>query len=278
MKLFLNLFMTLLFVATSLTAQDSFFVEWTIPGCANLIVTTSEGTFVVSDTATIAVDCATSDIIEFDANGCVNDAQFTVLFGSTLTTVDINGPNLQWEWIVDCGALPLSIVNMYSHVDGNNVTATLVTADRTNVEYITLERLVRNDWIPVVSTHTVEDGASIMSFDMRITDLKPGTHYLRFNIVDWDGSNEYSPIMAATVYGDKDVSVYPNPSNGGFTVESDQDATVEVISLLGSVLDIVDVDANTPLSLDLGLSNGTYLIRLSSGGDVITTRRLVIAE
>ena len=68
------------------------------------------------------------------------------------------------------------------------------------------------------------------------------------------------------------VSVYPNPTTGIVSVTNVENATIEVINLMGQV--VATVDSNTEInSIDLSNeANGTYFVRVVKGNEVSTSK------
>jgi hypothetical protein len=68
------------------------------------------------------------------------------------------------------------------------------------------------------------------------------------------------------------VSVYPNPTTGIVSVTNVENATIEVINLMGQV--VATVDSNTEInSIDLSnQANGTYFVRVVKGNEVSTSK------
>ena len=74
------------------------------------------------------------------------------------------------------------------------------------------------------------------------------------------------------------LSVYPNPNNGQFTVSSDDfegDVTFQIYSISGSMMDEKTVNSEKTVSFDKSLPAGTYFLRIIAGGKV-STRKIVV--
>jgi len=76
------------------------------------------------------------------------------------------------------------------------------------------------------------------------------------------------------------VSIFPNPVNvqTGLTIETNQSARMEVISLLGqSIIESFEVNKYTTSVLDVGhLRNGTYILRSESDSGVTSSKLFLI--
>jgi hypothetical protein len=71
--------------------------------------------------------------------------------------------------------------------------------------------------------------------------------------------------------------IYPNPNTGQFNIEMDRtdNYTVEVMDVRGAVLSRMTVEGNT-ISVDVNVSAGMYLVRVSSARGTITQRVQVL--
>ncbi|GEM_PF-217462 len=67
--------------------------------------------------------------------------------------------------------------------------------------------------------------------------------------------------------------IYPNPNTGQFNIEMDRtdNYTVEVMDVRGAVLSRMTVEGNT-ISVDVNVSAGMYLVRVSSTRGIVTQR------
>lgn len=71
--------------------------------------------------------------------------------------------------------------------------------------------------------------------------------------------------------------IYPNPNTGNFNIEMDRtdNYTVEVMDVRGAVLSRMTVEGNT-ISVDVNVSAGMYLVRVSSARGTVTQRVQVL--
>lgn len=92
--------------------------------------------------------------------------------------------------------------------------------------------------------------------------------------MDFTGVNNIDNTIS-----DSDISVYPNPSKGIFTIEADSYYDIEVFDLSGrKIMDNSDATKNLPLQHTLDLSNqppGIYFIRFQNA-KTVQTEKIVI--
>ncbi len=116
-------------------------------------------------------------------------------------------------------------------------------------------------------------------------DKNPGTgvNYYRLNMVDIDGSFEYSKVVSVRMAGNGDLSVSPNPAGGALSLFADwesRDMTVLVFNVSGKLmqqLEVFGIDQET-LSIDVAdLPSGAYFIKVlaSTGNSVLFQNRFI---
>ena len=71
------------------------------------------------------------------------------------------------------------------------------------------------------------------------------------------------------------IIVYPNPANSKIFVEGENIGTVEVYNSLGQKVATVDGSENTTVDV-ASYENGIYLVRVITGDDIITTKKITI--
>jgi hypothetical protein len=69
------------------------------------------------------------------------------------------------------------------------------------------------------------------------------------------------------------VRVYPNPSNGTFTVSADKNYRLEIFDLAGRLMKTENVSGMT--NVNLSVPDGTYILRFTNGKDVQVKKLLV---
>ena len=75
-----------------------------------------------------------------------------------------------------------------------------------------------------------------------------------------------------------DLSVYPNPNNGKFTVSSTEfegEVTLQLFNASGAAIDERTLTDQEYVDYDRELPTGTYILRIISG-DKVATRKIVV--
>jgi len=122
-------------------------------------------------------------------------------------------------------------------------------------------------------------------------DVKPGVRYTyRLMQLDFDGASTASPVVAATLVGDKFIAgaQYPNPVSTGALLSApvylpaETTLQVEVIDALGKIISRQQQQfaaGNQLLEISTdALSSGIFRIRISSGGVMLADGSFVVVE
>ncbi len=72
-------------------------------------------------------------------------------------------------------------------------------------------------------------------------------------------------------------SMYPNPTRSKFTIESQELGRILIVSLDGKlILSEILREKSTPITLPIGISNGTYLVRFISNDGICNMQKLYV--
>jgi hypothetical protein len=101
------------------------------------------------------------------------------------------------------------------------------------------------------------NSTSILDYGYTHIDVEDGIHYYRLKQVDFDGTFDYSDVVTVNVNNSKysnDLTIYPNPSNGIFNINSDKSQVIKIYDVLGN------------LKMTKNISEGKNLINTSEIG------------
>ncbi len=99
---------------------------------------------------------------------------------------------------------------------------------------------------------------------------RSGGAYYRLKQLDFDGNFEYSKIIAIDRKGEKAVSIFPNPSNGIFTITGIEDSEEETFTLINTVGQTLSINVQNDGQLDMSsYPSGVYYLRVASSGQVM---------
>lgn len=106
------------------------------------------------------------------------------------------------------------------------------------------------------STDQSPTGLEGGAYEVTITDNNGCTFVLQVTVDSFVGLESNASTM---------FNVYPNPSNGSFTIESDSAGSVEIMNMNGKIVYSATTESGkTKLNVP-GLARGVYMLRLTSG-------------
>ena len=155
----------------------------------------------------------------------------------------------------DIGVLPVELISFKGNANGQVnelkwVTATEHNSDRFDV----LRSIDGSAFDPIGSVAAAGESQSLLSYGF--TDRTPprSTAYYRLRIVDTDGSEELSDVIAISREAGL-VSLYPNPADDVVHVVLGQQSD-------GTSLLLIDLEGRTLKSVDISTKNSTERIEL----------------
>lgn len=149
------------------------------------------------------------------------------------------------------------------------------TASEQNPSHFSVERLTgAAGWETIGRVAATGTSQELVSYTYRDQGIplavrQQGTVYYRLNMIDFDGSQAYSPIRSIVFSGEAiKLTVYPNPTANLISVVAEEEiTTLELFDLAGRR---VLVGKTNQLNLE-GLPVGSYTLRMEAGGETVTT-------
>ncbi len=184
--------------------------------------------------------------------------------------------------------LPIELINFAANCnEKSEVDLKWSTASEQNSEYFNIERsrdLVQWEYVSTVNAA----GNSNYNIDYSTVDTDPlgGISYYRLAQVDNNGTQTiYGPISVSCSDKENAMVVFPNPTQGNFTVEISStemfaNAQLQITDLTGKVINerstniLEGKNQFTFEGLDLQL--GTYIVQLNSANQTIQPVRIVV--
>ena len=135
------------------------------------------------------------------------------------------------------------------------------TETETNCDRFEVER--SEEGLHFKKVHTVDGSGNSSSYRLyKIKDTQPlnGQNYYRIKEIDFNGSYEYSRIVAAQ-YEYPIIKIYPNPVSDILNIESKERVEkIEIINTMGMVVKTID-DPHRTVNLEL-LPFGVYYLKI----------------
>ncbi len=196
-----------------------------------------------------------------------------------LSTYDNNSTDA----IATMASLPVELTSFMANTMKTAVELNWTTATEINNDYFTIERSV--DGAEFEALEDIKgNGTTTAAQRYSYTDEAPlnGTSYYRLKQTDFDGSFEYSKVVAVE-YNilEASVSIFPNPVANVANIElpsTEESVTIQVMDISGRVIqsEIIDAPQGETVSMDVtSLQNGLYLFNLVSGTSQLTKKVMI---
>lgn len=178
-------------------------------------------------------------------------------------------------------AAPVEFISFFGTLGGNAIVLDWSTATETENDYFQVER--SNDGSSFTAIGRVSgagDSQEELSYTFYDDDYRSGVNYYRLRQVDYDGTEDFSKVIAIDAGQEALVlGMFPNPSTGAevnFRLSSDWDTdktTVDVFSTAGALM-LSITDQRNAIPVDR-LSPGMYAVRFSDGTRSVTERLVI---
>jgi len=212
--------------------------------------------------------------------GQSNPATREVLVPNVLFSETIAPTNEHiWALAYDISPLPVELIRFYAQATAKrHVLCTWTTVTELNNDFFTVER--SRDGIAFSAIGNADGaGNSVAQLDYSFTDREPytGLSYYRLRQTDFDGTETWSQAVPVMITRDVDVSVFPNPNRGQFTIlRSNAEEALDMHLMDGAGRLVrqwtmpVGMDR---LAVDLDAASGLYTLRWNSGQAKVSVGR-----
>jgi hypothetical protein len=205
--------------------------------------------------------------------GCTTATPASLNCLSNNLAIQINGPGIP-DQIVSCTqtSLPVKLVTFTGKATATGNQLNWTTATEEDFDYFEVERADETLAFTTIVSAISGKGDVNVSASYTYTDHAPmqGRNYYRLKNLDLDGSYEYSDvIMVYTSTSDNTIKLYPNPNEGSFTLELQDDmglpVNLSVVDRLGRDLYQEVIASNTTqIQLPATIGTGIYFVKISS--------------
>jgi hypothetical protein len=169
--------------------------------------------------------------------------------------------------------LGIDLTSFSAFCEDNNTRVEWITASEVSTSHFILERS-RNGYDWAYIGQVPAQGSSTSAHVYAADDVSSGSVYYRLLQVDTDGKViTYGPIYANCQSNNNDLTVYPNPTKGTFTVAITAttdlgSTTVAVKDLNGKIISLQEVDVHSGVTTvhfsEQQLMRGTYFVTVKS--------------
>ena len=144
-----------------------------------------------------------------------------------------------------------------------------------------------NDIVPaLVGQQQTSQGAAWLETIADLTTYSEQTVKFRFRGVQGNGwmgdmsiddvSLTYTPVSANTLFVSNNIDIYPNPSTGIITVSVDKEYTLNVLDIIGNIVNTSTLTTGQH-KVDLsGMPCGIYFFRLTSAEEIFNYKVLIV--
>lgn len=136
--------------------------------------------------------------------------------------------------------LPIELISFSAVCENNALILKWSTASETNNSYFTIEKSTdKTPWEIVNLIGGAGNSLTTITYSYKDTEPVDATTYYRLMQTDFDGKNKYSNSISVNNCQEKltKLTIYPNPSNGKFEIQSNNLInTVYIINSLGNVV------------------------------------------
>lgn len=233
---------------------------------SNCVLQNDGRTFIRPNITSASFNSTTSPYVEFNLtlNGPVDFDRF-VLPGcasfSTAFTVSL-------RWSVDNYDTNLGVFTLNSGADYTLTSVDLDALDTVPAGNVTF-RIYFYNGVSSSNLYAFVDGMTYTSPDNTPTSYVSNGNTLAFQIFA-------NTVLSSTTFEDNTTfKVFPNPSNGIFSIESNTNTTIEVFDLIGKqILSQNGNMGNSELNLS-HVSAGTYFVKVTNDNKQTKTIKLI---
>jgi hypothetical protein len=166
--------------------------------------------------------------------------------------------------------LPIQLISFEATPQSGEVNLKWSTASELNNDFFTIQRSRdAENWEDVI---TVKGAGTVnVRTDYETTDGLPfnGISYYRLKQTDFDKQYSYSQVRRVELNNEFHLKVYPNPSNGTFTVSTGFEIGLDNIRLTNMVGQLIPIqlqsDQTSTTLTSQSIAPGIYILQVSKG-------------
>jgi hypothetical protein len=219
-------------------------------------------------------------------NGTVQSTTVAVVAGGTLT---LPVPDVAWDLAFmanDITTLPIKL-SAFSGIYEKHLNRLFMTiSEAKNVKDIWIERSNDSRTFETIGKIAVQNHQFTGNHQYVDESRVPGKNYYRLNIVDFDGSRQFSKIIVLEqLRNENSIKVYPNPAKDQFTIKGLLDNPDEKYQAT-----ITDINGRRIWTQSINSSNGSanqtiyvekfpvgfyFLAIINKDGEIVLTEKII---
>lgn len=172
--------------------------------------------------------------------------------------------------------LPVELLSFDAKPNGNIVEVKWSTASEFNSDYFMVQH--SPDGINFQNAGKVNaSGNSTTIKNYSSADYEPygGVSYYRLKQVDNDGKFTFSNVVSVEMNSADEISVYPNPSSGSFTIYGfNSPSQIKITNVLGEIIFETSL-SNKKETISLNAAGGIYILTAVSPGKIFEKKIII---
>jgi len=180
--------------------------------------------------------------------------------------------------------MPVELTQFKALPENNHVLLNWTTHTEVNSSYFEVQHSTTNrDWQTLWKIDAAGNSLQLLDYEHIHHSPVIGDNYYRLKMIDLDGSYEYSDTEVVRFKrSDNRLTIYPNPTNGEFTValgvEARHPVQLSVIDATGRMIYTEETILNGTQNAIIDLSHvakGTYLVTVKTDKEQFAKRLIV---
>jgi hypothetical protein len=219
-------------------------------------------------------------------NGTVQSTTVAVVAGGTLT---LPVPDVAWDLAFmanDITTLPIKLASFSGNYEKQVNRLFITISEAKNVKDIWIERSNDSRTFETIGKIAVQNHQFTGNHQYVDESRVPGKNYYRLNIVDFDGSRQFSKIIVLEqLRNENSIKVYPNPAKDQFTIKGLLDNPDEKYQAT-----ITDINGRRIWTQSINSSNGSanqtiyvekfpvgfyFLAIINKDGEIVLTEKII---
>lgn len=244
----------------------------------NVVVSSNNETITWTFTS-LEADITESLILQVRAEASGNRVFESEISGKLTDVVPGNNDdNLEVLLASDQNPFPVSLINFNTKSHPEYILISWSTATEINNDYFEIEKSYDGEvYYSIGMLNGSGNSNSVLKYEFKDYQLSDRVTYYRLKQVDFDGQHEFfGPVSVNPDLFKNQVSIYPNPNNGVFTI-SGLSSDVE-IAIFNQTAQLVMQRKGNASSMQLDISeypSGIYFLKIIKGNDIQTRKFLV---